>query len=157
RAVTPLDVTVEVNVADDVERGEMFLTVTGTSAEAGDDGEGGRGNRASGLITPYRATTMEAAAGKNPVSHVGKLYNLAAGRIAATLVADLAAVRDATTLLVSQIGRPVAEPEVVDIRLAAAGEIGADSRSHAERIVRAELGDLASLRDALLEERVGVY
>ena len=45
----------------------LFLTVTGTSAEAGDDGEAGRGNRTSGLITPYRAMTIEAAARKNPV------------------------------------------------------------------------------------------
>ena len=40
----------------------------------------------SGLITPYRPMTLEAAAGKNPVSHVGKTYNLAAGRIARALV-----------------------------------------------------------------------
>jgi S-adenosylmethionine synthetase len=155
RAVSGLEVTAEVNVADAVERGEMFLTVTGTSAEAGDDGEVGRGNRASGLITPYRAMTMEAAAGKNPVSHVGKLYNLAAGRIAATLATDVPGVRDATCVLVSQIGRPVAEPQIVDLVLACGDIDGV--RSRAERIVRTELGELTALREALLEERVTVY
>jgi len=29
-----------------------------------------------GLITPYRPMNMEATAGKNPVTHVGKLYNI---------------------------------------------------------------------------------
>jgi S-adenosylmethionine synthetase len=48
-----------VNTDDSVETGCVFLTVTGTSAEAGDDGEGGRGNRTGGLITPYRAMTLE--------------------------------------------------------------------------------------------------
>jgi S-adenosylmethionine synthetase len=52
RSTTSLPVEASVNVADDLARGEVFLTVTGTSAEAGDDGEVGRGNRASGLITP---------------------------------------------------------------------------------------------------------
>jgi S-adenosylmethionine synthetase len=40
-------------------KGSVYLTVTGTSAEAGDDGEAGRGNRVNGLITPYRPMTME--------------------------------------------------------------------------------------------------
>src|SRR5262245_32215895 len=78
-----LEVQPEVKLADDLDRGDVFLTVTGTSAEAGDDGEVGRGNRVSGLITPYRAMALEAAAGKNPVNHIGKLYNLAAPRICA--------------------------------------------------------------------------
>jgi len=42
----------------------VYLTVTGTSAEAGDDGQVGRGNRANGLITPYRPMSLEAVAGK---------------------------------------------------------------------------------------------
>jgi S-adenosylmethionine synthetase len=84
-----------VNAADDDERGTVYLTVIGTSAEAGDDAEVGRGNRTSGLITPHRPITLEAAAGKNPVSHVGKLYNLVASRIAAAIIEALPAVRDA--------------------------------------------------------------
>jgi S-adenosylmethionine synthetase len=106
-----------VNVADDIEKGEIFLTVTGTSAEAGDDGEVGRGNRVSGWITPYRPMTLEAAAGKNPVTHVGKLYNLAASRIADRLVRQVGGTRGASCVLVSQIGRPIDDPQIVDLRL----------------------------------------
>ncbi len=53
-----------------------YLTVTGLSAESGDDGAVGRGNRVNGLITPNRVMTLEAAAGKNPVNHIGKIYSL---------------------------------------------------------------------------------
>ena len=79
---------VNVNMADDQHSGAIYLTVTGTSAEAGDDGQVGRGNRANGLITPFRPMMLEAAAGKNPVTHVGKIYNVIAREIAETLIAD---------------------------------------------------------------------
>lgn len=117
RQVSDLPVDVVVNAADEPERGELYLTVTGTSAEAGDDGEVGRGNRANGLITPYRPMTLEAAAGKNPVTHVGKLYNLVASRIAASVAADMPEIEDVAIVLVSRIGRSVADPGFAEARL----------------------------------------
>lgn len=109
---------VRVNAADDPAAGSVYLTVTGTSAEAGDDGEVGRGNRINGLITPFRPMSLEAAAGKNPVSHVGLLYNVVARRAAETIVASLPDVAQAQCYLVSEIGRPVTEPAVAHLRLA---------------------------------------
>jgi S-adenosylmethionine synthetase len=105
-----------VNTADDVGRGSVYITVTGTSAEQGDDGQVGRGNRVNGLITPYRPMTLEAAAGKNPVSHVGKLYNLFAGDLCREIV-DSGLAEEASAFLVSQIGKPVNEPQVLDIKV----------------------------------------
>ena len=146
-----------VNAGDDLEAGSIYLTVTGTSAEAGDDGEVGRGNRACGLITPYRAMTMEAPAGKNPVSHVGKLYNVEAGRIAA-LISEQLPVDDVACLLVSQIGRPVTDPQLADVRVAARGRANAAAiEKSVGKIVRAEIGRLDELRTELLEEKVSVY
>lgn len=106
---------VEVNAADDPAAGSFYLTVTGTSAEAGDDGQAGRGNRVGGLITPYRPMVMESAAGKNPVTHVGKLYNVLARRLAAALVDELPEVAAAECFLVSRIGEPVARPGLVHV------------------------------------------
>ncbi len=158
RRVTELAVGATINAADDVAAGDVFLTVTGTSAEAGDDGEVGRGNRTSGLITPYRFMTMEAAAGKNPVSHVGKLYNVVAGRIAAALVADVPSVRGAACVLVSQIGRPIDDPQVADVRLALNEPTRVDdARAQVEGVVRDRLGRLPELGRELLEERLAVY
>jgi S-adenosylmethionine synthetase len=139
---TPLPLELEVNAGDAVERGRLYLTVTGTSAEAGDDGQAGRGNRANGLITPYRPMTLESVAGKNPVSHVGKLYNLAAERIAAALVAELPGVRGAECRLLSRIGHPVADPPLVELRLRCEGARADAQRGAAEAIVREKLGGM---------------
>jgi S-adenosylmethionine synthetase len=110
---------VQVNMADNTSNGSVFLTVGGTSAEAGDDGEVGRGNRANGLITPGRAMSLEAVAGKNPVSHVGKVYNVIAQRIVESLVSAQPDIAGAECLLVSRIGMPVSEPALVQVKIAA--------------------------------------
>lgn len=161
RRVTSLEIEVTMNAADRADHsdeGDVFLTVTGTSAEAGDDGEVGRGNRTCGLITPYRSITLEAVAGKNPVNHVGKLYNLVASRIAAAITAEVPGVPDAACVLVSQIGRPVADPQVVDVRMAFKGSMSAEAvQGSVGEVVRSELGRLDELRNALIEELVPVY
>jgi S-adenosylmethionine synthetase len=158
RRVTRLEVDAVVNAADDLEKGAVFLTVTGTSAESGDDGEVGRGNRTCGLITPYRAMTLEAAAGKNPVSHVGKIYNLLAGRIAGALAADVPDVRNAECVLVSEIGRAISDPQVVDIGLTCDVDAGARGlKEAATAIVRAEIERLSELRGDILAERVRLF
>jgi S-adenosylmethionine synthetase len=131
--------------------------VTGTSAESGDDGEVGRGNRASGLITPYRPMTMEAVAGKNPVTHVGKIYNIVASRIAAAAVTECPGVTGAECLMVSGIGRSVSDPRVVDLRVVV--EASADLsrlRPHLHDIVAGSLNRISDVRDALLQQHVPV-
>lgn len=136
---------VEVNAADVPETGSIYLTVTGTSAEGGDDGQAGRGNRVNGLITPFRAMTIESAAGKNAVSHVGKLYNLAAGLIAER-ISRLEGVIEAQCLLVSAIGRPITEPQIVDLAVRVATGCGLDDHRHDISQVLAE--ELDALKDA---------
>ena len=158
RSVTELEIDAAINFADDIGRGQMFLTVSGTSAESGDDGEVGRGNRTSGLITPGRPMTMEAAAGKNPVSHVGKLYNLASGRIAEAITTGLTGATDAQCLLVSQIGRPANDPQLAEVSVALAPGTRLDRlQKPIENIVRSELDHFEELRAALLTERLAVY
>src|SRR3972149_4679130 len=105
---TNRDVTVDVNTGDNPAAGIFYLTVTGLSWENGDDGSVGRGNRVNGLITPYRPLSMEAAAGKNPVTHVGKLYNILSFDIADRIVAENEGkVKEVWVRIVSQIGKPL--------------------------------------------------
>jgi S-adenosylmethionine synthetase len=157
RAAADVDVAVAVNAADDPAAGRLYLTVTGTSAEAGDDGEVGRGNRANGLITPFRPMTMEAAAGKNPRSHVGKLYNLAAGRIAETVAGRLGDA-EVACWLVSRIGSPIDEPATVHVRVRAPRPPDpAAVRSVAQPVVAAELGRLPDLWRTAVAEGLIVY
>jgi S-adenosylmethionine synthetase len=110
RALTDCEISVRINAGDDIERGSVYLTVGGTSAECGDDGEVGRGNRVNGLITPLRPMTIEASAGKNPITHVGKLYNAAASRLAQRVVDELPEVTSCECFLVSEIGQPIHAP-----------------------------------------------
>jgi S-adenosylmethionine synthetase len=158
REETPETVSLGINTGDNVETENVYLTVTGTSAESGDDGEVGRGNRANGLITPFRPMTMEAVAGKNPVSHVGKLYNLVATRISAEVVAEIDAVTDAQCCLVSQIGRPVTDPEIADtqIRTVAGVEV-AEVAPRVEEIVRNRMSQIGSLWKELIDGGEQVY
>lgn len=158
REVTSKAMSIAVNTADDVEKGSLYMTVTGTSAESGDDGEVGRGNRVNGLITPYRPMNMEAAAGKNPVTHVGKLYNIAAQQIAVALVQDLEEVNEAYCYLVSRIGSPIKEPMIVDIRLALADGSSKDVLQKAvDEIVNDKLEKMDQIRLDLVSGLLQVY
>lgn len=144
-----------VNAADDPARGSLYLTVSGTSAEAGDDGEAGRGNRVNGLITPYRPMTLESVAGKNPVTHVGKIYNVVAGLIAEEIVERIDEVDEAECLLVSCIGQPVQDPAIAHVRLRGPGEPVREAlRTRIQGIVSEQLGRLSELQKELVDGRV---
>jgi S-adenosylmethionine synthetase len=146
---------VSVNAADGPDAGQIFLTVTGTSAESGDDGQVGRGNRVNGLITPGRPMSIEAAAGKNPVTHVGKIYNLAASEIARAVVAALPGVSRARCLLVSRIGAPITEPAVVSLNVEAVdGDLVLAAKPQIEEIVRQALAALPTRIDDFLSDSV---
>lgn len=112
------DVSVELNALDrpGIGLAGMYLTVTGTSAEGGDSGQVGRGNRLSGLFSSTRPVSNEAAAGKNPTCHVGKVYNALAQR-AASLAVSLSGIREATVYLASRIGAPLSEPHFAAVQL----------------------------------------
>lgn len=110
------DASLYLNTADDYAGESIYLTVTGTSAENGDDGQVGRGNRINGLITLYHPMSLEATAGKNPVSHVGKIYNHFAMDLSRAIVENGFA-EAAQVFIVSQIGKPIDEPQVLHLKL----------------------------------------
>jgi S-adenosylmethionine synthetase len=145
-------VRVSVNTADDPVADRFYLAVTGTSAEAGDDGEAGRGNRVGGLITPCRAMTLEAAAGKNAAMHVGKSYAIAAHRIPRALVEQCPDVAEATCVLVSRIGWPVDTPQLVELQVRTRDDVPLDSlRERADTIARDCFRELRELPQMLFD------
>lgn len=155
--LTRRQVRVDVNTADNVEADAVYLTLTGTSAEQGDDGAVGRGNRVNGLITPFRATSLEAAAGKNPVSHVGKLYNLLALEAAQAIVEQVPEVRAATVYILSQIGHPLDEPLVATVQLNTRnGELKESVRAAVAAVMDAKLQDIDGLRERILARKLAV-
>jgi len=109
-------INIALNTADDIKNKEVYLTVTGTSAEMGDDGNTGRGNRVNGLITPNRFMSLEATAGKNPVSHVGKIYNVLANYLSNEIYKDLEEyIEEVYVRILSQIGKKITEPQVLHV------------------------------------------
>jgi S-adenosylmethionine synthetase len=94
-----------------------YLTLLGTSAEAGDSGEVGRGNRVCGVISLRRPASGEAAAGKNPVAHVGKIYNVLAQVLAEDIHKKVRGLREVTVWITSQIGKPVSLPQAVVVEV----------------------------------------
>jgi len=148
------DVAVHINTADDYERESVYLTVTGTSAEQGDDGSVGRGNRVNGLITPCRPMSMEAAAGKNPVNHVGKLYNVLARRMAKRIYEETSA-DEVYVRLLSQIGHPINDPKAVDIQLV--GDVGREDVDRAEKIADEMLEGITELTEEFVRGEIEVF
>jgi len=157
-ARTNRDVHVEVNTADNYEEGSVYLTVTGTSAEQGDDGSVGRGNRANGLITPNRPMSMEATSGKNPVNHIGKIYNLLSTEIAHSVVDEVDGIRDLQIRLLSQIGRPIDEPHVADAQVVTDDSVTvADIEDEVTAILDKKLANVTDVTRSAIEGEISTF
>ncbi len=155
---TPRKVNVQVNVADDIERGSVFLTVTGTSAEMGDDGSVGRGNRANGLITLNRPMSMEASAGKNPIRHVGKIYNLLSNLIANQIVEEVEEVEEVYIRILSQIGKPIDQPHVLSAQtLLKEGASLSSVQPKIDEIADYWLENITTIPEKLMKEEIETF
>jgi len=124
----------------------LYLTVTGTSAEQGDDGATGRGNRVNGLITPGRPMSLEAACGKNPVSHVGKIYNVMANEIAHRIYKDTHEA--AEVIIQSRIGHPITNPPMVLVR---------SNAKNLEPLIKEELEKLPEVTKGFVEGKFRLF
>lgn len=155
------NVSVNVNVGDSLKQDILYLTITGTSAESGDDGEVGRGNRANGLITPCRTMSLEAVCGKNPINHVGKIYNVLANNIAREIHArGEGDIKEAHVKLLSQIGRPINDPWVTSVSLIPADNVNFSSiEKVADEVVQEMLTkkNIIKLRERLIEGKEQVF
>ena len=127
------NVRIHFNTLDETGRGlgGVYLSLLGTSAEDADSGQVGRGNRVNGLIPVNRPLGTEAAAGKNPVSHVGKIYNVLSHRIAEKLYNGIEGVREVYVYLVSRIGTPIDRPQMAAAQIAL--QRGLETRDVARR------------------------
>ncbi len=156
---TKRKIKVFVNTADDYKKGIFYLTVSGLSMENGDDGSVGRGNRANGLITPMRPMSMEASAGKNPVTHVGKLYNVLANQVADEIVkmgkGDIVEVH---TRILSQIGHAIDNPQAASANVIYADNV---NQSKYEREIRSiydeKLAKITDLTEQIVSGKVTVF
>jgi len=155
---TDRKVNTYVNTADNYDHGSVFLTVTGTSAEMGDDGSVGRGNRCNGLITPNRPMSMEATSGKNPINHIGKLYNLLSTRMARQIVKEVPDVEDVYIRILSQIGQPIDQPLVASAQIIPKkGAHFASIESEANAIIDEGLANVADITKMIIKGELDTF
>lgn len=112
-------VSISLNTLDTHGRGlgGIYLSLLGTSAESADSGQVGRGNRVNGLISVNRPMGTEAAAGKNPVSHVGKIYNVLSHRAAEKIWRTVDGIEEVYVMLLSRIGEQIDRPHAAAVRI----------------------------------------
>ncbi len=155
---TKRKVVVHVNTADDIKKKSVFLTVTGTSAEMGDDGSVGRGNRCNGLITPNRPMSMEATSGKNPINHIGKMYNLLSTEIAQECVRKVDGIEELYVRLLSQIGKPIDQPLVASVQVRPASGVKLkDINDEIYGIVDDELAGITCITEKIIAGKLKTF
>ena len=155
---TKRKVVVHVNTADDIKKKSVFLTVTGTSAEMGDDGSVGRGNRCNGLITPNRPMSMEATSGKNPINHIGKIYNLLSTQVAQECVKKVDGIEEMYIRLLSQIGKPIDQPLVASVQvLPGSGVKLKDINDEIYGIVDDNLANVTSITEKVIAGKLKTF
>ncbi|GAB6284784.1 MAG: methionine adenosyltransferase [Methanoregula sp.] len=155
---TKRKVVVHVNTADDIRKKSVFLTVTGTSAEMGDDGSVGRGNRCNGLITPNRPMSMEATSGKNPINHIGKIYNLLSTMMARECVKNVDGIEEMYIRLLSQIGKPIDLPLVASVQvLPQSGYALKDLNGEIEGIINENLANVTCITEKVIRGELDTF
>mgnify|MGYP001574181289 FL=1 len=141
-------ITVHLNTLD--KKGEglggIYLSLLGTSAEDADSGQVGRGNRVNGVISLNRPMGTEAAAGKNPVSHVGKIYNILAHKMAKDIYDNVEGVKEVYVWLLSEIGTRIDRPHLASAQIILKRDV--DKRKvckKAEGMIEKGLADIGRL------------
>ena len=157
---TDREIEAFINTADsfDNDNPSVYLTVTGTSAEMGDDGSVGRGNRANGLITPNRPMSMEATSGKNPINHVGKIYNLLSNEMAKEITEKVDGVQQVHIMTLSQIGKPIDQPRACSAQIITEKECSLNSVcADVEGIMDSWLENISQITEMLVEGKLRTF
>lgn len=155
---TELETSVYLNTLDREGRGMggIYLTVTGTSSEDADSGQVGRGNRVNGIIPLNRPVSSEAAAGKNPVSHVGKIYNVLTHRIANEIYTNVPDIKEVYVWLLSQIGEPIDMPKIAAAQVIMERGALADVEREVNEVIDSELANIQEFCMELAYGRIPV-
>ncbi len=102
---------------------------------------------------------MEATAGKNPVTHVGKMYNILANKIADDIVSDMKGdVMEVHVRLLSQIGMPIDRPQTASVQvLLADGVKMSKVKKDMTGIVDDWLENISKITDLVVKGKVTTF
>ncbi len=143
-----------INTRDNTAKSDLYLTLTGSAIESGDEGVVGRGNRYNGLITFARNMSLEACCGKNPVYHVGKIYT-ACAKVISERIYDSTGLEN-TVFMTSQMGRPLSDPLYVNVE-SASRRVSASQSRQIETIIEECLDDFPGLTDKIVSGDLTLY
>lgn len=147
-----MKITTNMNCLDSKNKGlsGLYLTVLGTSADSADSGQVGRGNMASRVISPSRPAGSEATAGKNPVSHIGKIYNALSFKIANEIHTKVSGLDEVCVWMYNVIGRPVNDPKAVIVQPTITGQLQDAERNQINEIVENNLQNIHEFCNELI-------
>jgi len=147
-----MEVTANMNCLDSKNKGlaGLYLTVLGTSADSADSGQVGRGNMASRVISPSRPAGSEATAGKNPVSHIGKIYNALSFKIANEIHTKVSGLDEVCVWMYNVIGRPVNDPKAVIVQPTIVGQLQDAEKNQINEIVENNLQNIHEFCNELI-------
>ncbi|MFW5964087.1 MAG: methionine adenosyltransferase, partial [Natronomonas sp.] len=96
--------------------------------------------------------------GKNPVNHIGKIYNLLSTDIAESVVDEVSGIREIRIRLLSQIGQPIDKPHVADANLVTEDgvEVG-DIEDEVEAIIDRELANVTSITKRVIDGELTTF
>jgi S-adenosylmethionine synthetase len=152
-------IAIDLNTLDKKGRGlnGVYVTVLGTSAEGGDSGQVGRGNRTNGVIPLNRPYCSEAAAGKNPVSHVGKIYNTLTHKMASEVYKQVSGLEEVYIWLLSEIGKPIDDPAVAGVQVVMKGNNSFENvRKDIRDVVNQELENIDKFTEQLAKGKIPI-
>jgi S-adenosylmethionine synthetase len=139
-------VEVTLNPGDDLDQELLYLRLTGSCIESGDEGQVNRGNRLGGTISSRRPFSIEGLSGKNPAYHAGKIYSAVAWDIANAIWTSQCVPCE--VYIVSQIDRALDDPWVAVINAPETLD-----RADAEKVARELIGDIRGITRRILEAK----
>jgi S-adenosylmethionine synthetase len=152
------DIELNINCLDNKTRGidGLYLTVLGTSADNADSGEVGRGNNANRVISPSRPAGAEATAGKNPVSHIGKIYNALSFTIADEIHRNVNGISEVFVWMYNVIGRPVNDPKAVIVQPIVEAYFKKEAEQKIQEIVNKNLSNINQFCNNLISGKIQI-
>lgn len=147
-----MKITTKMNCLDSKNKGlsGLYLTVLGTSADGADSGQVGRGNMTSRVISPSRPAGSEATAGKNPVSHIGKIYNALSFKIANEIHDKVSGLDEVCVWMYNVIGSPVNEPKAIIVQPTITGQLQNAEKNQIKEIVEKNLQNIQEFCNELI-------
>lgn len=144
------EIEIFLNTRDNYDKNDLYLTAIGSAVESGDEGAVGRGNRSRGVIPFARNFSMEAACGKNPVYHTGKLFTAIGDTISKTIY-DTYGIEN-TVYCTSKMGDDIDEPWNISVELTQ--QVEEEVKTEINALVNCLIKNHAEITESIINQSI---